>query len=56
VALPPLDVQFFDLYVLSNEQGKTVQQVWDGSTLKLTFVMNNTNMGSMIICPLPNVG
>jgi hypothetical protein len=26
--------------VLCNEQGKTIQQIWDGSTLKLTFRKN----------------
>ena len=36
----PLAVQFFDIYILCNEQGKTVQSVWDGTSLKLTFRRN----------------
>jgi hypothetical protein len=36
----PLAVQFFPLYALSNEQGKTIHQVWDGTHLKLTFRRN----------------
>jgi hypothetical protein len=36
----PLSVQYFDLYILCNEQGKTVSQIWDGRTLKLAFGRN----------------
>ena len=32
-----LAVQFWQLYVINNEQGATICQVWDGSELKLTF-------------------
>lgn len=37
---PPLAVQFFYLFVVCNEQNKTISQVWDGSTLMLTFRRN----------------
>jgi hypothetical protein len=30
----PLFVQYFDLYILCNEKGKTVSQLWDGRDLK----------------------
>jgi hypothetical protein len=33
----PLAVQFFELYVIYNEQNKTIAHIWDGSTLMLTF-------------------
>jgi mannosylglycoprotein endo-beta-mannosidase len=36
----PLAVQFFDLFVICNEQNKTISQVWDGSTLMLSFRRN----------------
>jgi hypothetical protein len=39
----PLSVQYFDLYILSNEQGKNVSQLWDGRDLKLTFRRNFSN-------------
>jgi len=32
-----LAVQFWHLYVINNEQGATISQVWDGTDLKLTF-------------------
>jgi len=32
-----LAIQFWHLYVISNEQGPTISQVWDGTDLKLTF-------------------
>jgi hypothetical protein len=35
-----LAVQFFDLFVICNEQNKTISQVWDGSTLMLSFRRN----------------
>jgi hypothetical protein len=36
----PIAVQCFPLYVLCNENGSTVQQIWDESQLKLTFRRN----------------
>jgi hypothetical protein len=36
----PLAVQFFDLYIVCNEQNKTISQIWDGNTLMLTFRRN----------------
>jgi hypothetical protein len=35
-----LSIQYFDLYVICNEHGKIVAQVWDGSQLKLSFRKN----------------
>ena len=32
-----LAIQFWPLYVLVNEQGKTVTDAWDGTTLKFSF-------------------
>jgi len=29
-----LDVQFWNLYVINNEQGATINQIWDGTNLK----------------------
>ena len=40
IGTSPLSVQFFDIYSLCNEQNRTVQQIWDGSQLKLTFRRN----------------
>lgn len=36
----PLAVQFFKIYEICNEQGRTVKQVWDGSNLRLPFRRN----------------
>ena len=33
----PLAVQFWDLYSIVNEQGKTIHEIWDGCQLKCTF-------------------
>lgn len=33
----PLVVQNWDLYCICREQCHTIQQIWDGQTLKLTF-------------------
>jgi hypothetical protein len=32
-----LAIQFWPLYVINEQQGKTIDQVWDGETLKLSF-------------------
>lgn len=32
-----LSYQFWDLYVICNEHGKTIYDVWNGQDLKLTF-------------------
>ena len=32
-----LAIQFWPLYVLINEQGKTIAEAWDGETLKFSF-------------------
>ena len=32
-----LAIQFWPLYVINNQQGKTIKQVWDGQVLRLTF-------------------
>ena len=32
-----LAIQFWDLYIINNEQNKTIDEVWDGTNLKLTF-------------------
>ena len=36
----PLSVQFWGLYTVCNENLATIQQVWDGVNLKLTFRRN----------------
>jgi hypothetical protein len=36
----PLAVQFFDIYILCNEHNMTIQNIWGGSQLKLTFRRN----------------
>ena len=36
----PLAVQFWPIYSICNEQTKTIKEVWDGETLKLTFRRN----------------
>lgn len=35
-----LAVQYWDLYIICNEHGKTVADVWDGQDLRLTFRRN----------------
>lgn len=30
-------IQFWPLYVINDQQGKTIAQVWDGQVLRLTF-------------------
>lgn len=32
-----LAIQFWDIYTIVNEQGKTVQELWDGNELRCTF-------------------
>jgi hypothetical protein len=32
-----LAIQFWPLYVINEQQGRTIDQVWDGDTLKLSF-------------------
>ena len=32
-----LTTQFWPLYVINEQQGKTISQVWDGHVLRLTF-------------------
>ena len=32
-----LATQFWPLYVICNQQGRTISQVWDGETLMLSF-------------------
>jgi hypothetical protein len=32
-----LAIQYWPLYVIVNEQGKTVAEAWDGETLKFTL-------------------
>ena len=32
-----LAIQFWPLYVINDQQGKTINQVWDGQVLRLTF-------------------
>jgi mannosylglycoprotein endo-beta-mannosidase len=36
----PLSVQFWDIYIICNEQMATLNQVWDGERLKLSFRRN----------------
>jgi hypothetical protein len=36
----PLSVQFWDIYIICNEQMDTLNQVWDGERLKLSFRRN----------------
>lgn len=33
----PLTIQFWDLYCICREQCNTIQQVWDGQTLRISF-------------------
>ncbi|KAK1648329.1 hypothetical protein QYE76_066134 [Lolium multiflorum] len=37
---PGLAPQFFDIYILCNEHNMTIQNIWAGSQLKLTFRRN----------------
>lgn len=39
----PLAVQFWHIYMICNEQTKSVKEIWDGETLKLTFRRNFDN-------------
>jgi hypothetical protein len=32
-----LAIQYWDLYSIINEQGKTIEQAWNGVNLKFTF-------------------
>ena len=43
MAPPPLAVQFWHIYMVCNEQNKSVRDVWDGEILKLTFRRNFDN-------------
>jgi hypothetical protein len=36
-AYSSLATQFWPLYVINEQQGRTIDQVWDGDTLKLSF-------------------
>jgi hypothetical protein len=46
----PFGGSIFDLYLLCNEPVKTIQQIWDGSTLKLIFRRNfcSTSNATMV--------
>ena len=35
-------IQFWPLYIINKQQGKTLAEVWDGETLKLTFSFSIT--------------
>jgi hypothetical protein len=39
-SVPPCVVQFFEIYAICNEQGKTIKQIWDESKLKVSFRRN----------------
>jgi hypothetical protein len=32
-----LAIQYWSIYTIVNEQGKTIREIWDGVNLKLTF-------------------
>jgi hypothetical protein len=32
-----LAIQYWSLYTIVNEQGKSISEVWDGENLRLTF-------------------
>jgi hypothetical protein len=32
-----LVIQYWSIYTIVNEQGKTIREIWDGVNLKLTF-------------------
>ena len=36
----PFSVQFWDIYCICNEQNATISQIWDGTTVKLSFRRN----------------
>ena len=34
-----MEVQFWDLYCIKNQIGETLDKVWDGQEVKLTFII-----------------